>query len=149
MSIFAFSIKPYALTLNWKGQDVSLTLSSGLNAVTDGLASSGQLTAYDVEMMIYRVEEIIESDRAVQPVRGDAESQDGLLHQLSQRYFNGESVMTSSVVEASFSKLADALSYAALPVTPDVMREIAYLVFIREMMHHLAIEQVMASPGGA
>ncbi|MFS2221710.1 hypothetical protein [Pantoea sp. B65] len=142
MNDFEFSIQSDAITLQWQADALSVKLPAGYAAVTAGLLKAGKATAYDVEMMIYRIEEIIESDAAVKRVKGDAVCRDQLLKQVCDSYLAGATVIEPVALEAAFNQLADSLSYSALMITAEKIPLLSCFVIIREMIHHLDIRKI-------
>ncbi|MBP2168731.1 hypothetical protein J2125_001923 [Erwinia toletana] len=142
MNEVEFSIQSDKVTLLWQQPPQRVELAGGYTAVADGLLKGGKVTAWDVEMMIYRIEEIIESDHAVQPIRGDAFCRDPLLKQVSDSYLAGARVLYPPVIEQAFNQFADQLSYSAIAIDAESIPALAGFIFIREMVHHLDIRQI-------
>lgn len=142
MNEFEFSVSAHQTQFLWASAGVSITTAAGYDDVLKKIVTSGQLSSYALEMMIYLTEEIIEADKRIIPVNGNATSQDDLLCTLSNRYFNGANLITDTEIESIFNRLADSVSYTARACTPEEMTQVAYLVFIREMAHHLSIQAI-------
>lgn len=142
MSQFAFSLAADSTRFSWPETSRRLEVARGYHHITAGLARSGQLTDYDVEMMIYRIEEIIESDRALQPVQGEALAQDSGLRQVSEHFLGGAQTADRAAIEAAFNQFADQLSYGHFPVTAELLQQVAGFIFIREICHHLDVQRV-------
>ncbi len=142
MSQLAFSLAADSTRFSWPGTSRTLEVAHGYHHITAGLARSGQLTDYDVEMMIYRIEEIIESDRALQPVQGEALAQDNALRQVSEYFLGGAQQADRTAIEAAFNQFADRLSYGDFSVTAELLPRVAGFIFIREICHHLDVQRV-------
>lgn len=147
MNEFEFSVSAHQTQFLWAGAGVSITTAAGYDDILKKIVTSGQLSAYELEMMIYLTEEIIEADNRIMPVNGNAVSHDELLYALSNRYFDGASLITDTAIESVFNRLADSISYTACAYTPEELTQIAYLVFIREMAHHLSIQAISMKTG--
>ncbi|WP_437616353.1 hypothetical protein [Erwinia sp. V71] len=142
MSQFAFSLAADSTRFSWPEKSLQQEVARGYRQITAGLAASGQLTDYDVEMMIYRIEEIIESDHALQAVQGEALAQDDGLRQVSEHFLGGAQQVDRAAIEAAFNQFADQLSYGHYPVTAQQLQWVAGFIFIREISHHLDVPQV-------
>lgn len=142
MNEFEFSVSANQTHFLWPDAGVSITTPAGYNDVSKTVAVSGQLSAYALEMMIYQTEEIIEADKRIRPVNGNAVSHDDLLRILSYEYFDGADILTDSAIESVFNRLADEVSYVSRTCTSEELTLIAYLTFIREMAHHLSIRAI-------
>lgn len=93
--------------------------------------------------MIYFIEEIIES----QPLRnlnisGVAVTADTAMTQLSDLFFSAQKQISRIELEHAFNEFIERLSYYTSQVAPDQLYVFTYFVFVREMMHHLRIEQI-------
>ncbi|MCU5771749.1 hypothetical protein N5923_08755 [Erwiniaceae bacterium BAC15a-03b] len=142
MNEVEFSVQSDTVSLLWLDPQQRVELAGGYATVADGLLKGGKVTAWDVEMMIYRIEEIIESDHAVQPIRGDALCRDPLLKQVSDSYLAGARVLFPPAIEEAFNQFADQLSYSAIAVDAENIPALTGFIFIREMVHHLDIRKI-------
>ncbi|MEP7536456.1 hypothetical protein ABKR20_06470, partial [Acinetobacter baumannii] len=96
-----------------------------------------------IEKMIYFIEEIIES----QPLRnlninGVAVTADTAMAQLSKLFFSAKKQISRIELEHGFNDFIERLSYYTNQVDPNQLYIFTYFVFIREMMHHLRVEQI-------
>lgn len=93
--------------------------------------------------MIYFIEEIIES----QPLRnlninGIAVTADTAMAQLRELFFGAKKQISRIELEDGFNDFIERLSYYTNQVAPDQVYVFTYFVFVREMMHHLRVEQI-------
>ncbi|MND33224.1 hypothetical protein D3C80_238110 [compost metagenome] len=93
--------------------------------------------------MIYFIEEIIES----QPLRnlnisGVATTADTAMTELSKLFFSAQKQISRIEFEHAFNDFIERLSYYTNQVAPDQLYIFTYFVFIREMMHHLRVDQI-------
>ncbi|WP_413728111.1 hypothetical protein [Sodalis sp. RH19] len=142
MNTFEFSIKSESISFLRQGGDRAIKIPAGYVHAAKHLFKSGMLTAYDLEMLIYRIEEMIESDKDLFPVNGGALCQDELMKEVSSIYLDGSNVILPSEIEAAFNTLADRLSYSAIAIPPEKVPSLTYFVFIREMTHHFHIDKI-------
>lgn len=140
------SVLKFSLGLNSLSFDVDsqhIHLEQGLGFVNSKSVSDGVIDELAIEKMIYFIEEIIES----RPLRnlnisGVAVTSDAAMTQLSQLFFNAKKQISRTELEHGFNSFIERLSYYTNQVAPNPLYIFTYFVFIREMMHHLRIEQI-------
>ena len=140
------SVLKFSLGLNSLSFDVDsqhIHLEQGLGFVNSKSVSDGVIDELAIEKMIYFIEEIIES----RPLRnlnisGVAVTSDAAMTQLSQLFFNAKKQISRTELEHGFNSFIERLSYYTNQVAPDQVYIFTYFVFIREMMHHLRVEQI-------
>ncbi|HCA5142287.1 TPA: hypothetical protein MW185_001164 [Acinetobacter baumannii] len=140
------SILKFSLDLNSLSFDVDsqhIHLEQGLGFINSKSISNGVIDELAIEKMIYFIEEIIES----QPLRnlninGIAVTADTAMAQLSKLFFSAKKQISRIELEHGFNDFIERLSYYTNQVAPDQLYIFIYFVFIREMMHHLRVEQI-------
>ncbi|HCK7399200.1 TPA: hypothetical protein N0X38_001436 [Acinetobacter baumannii] len=140
------SILKFSLGLNSLWFDVDsqhIHLEQGLDFVGSKSIGHGVIDELAIEKMIYFIEEIIES----QPLRnlninGIAVTADTTMAQLSELFFSAKKQISRIELEHGFNDFIERLSYYTNQVAPDQLYIFTYFVFIREMMHHLRVEQI-------
>ncbi len=140
------SVLKFSLGLNSLWFDVDsqhLHLEQGLGFINSKSISNGVIDELAIEKMIYFIEEIIES----QPLRnlnisGVAVTSDAVMTQLSQLFFNAKKQISRTELEHGFNGFIERLSYYTNQVAPNQLYIFTYFVFVREMMHHLRIEEL-------
>ncbi|AGH34809.1 hypothetical protein [Acinetobacter baumannii] len=140
------SILKFSLDLNSLSFDVDsqhIHLEQGLGFINSKSISNGVIDELAIEKMIYFIEEIIES----QPLRnlninGIAVTADTAMAQLSKLFFSAKKQISRIELEHGFNDFIERLSYYTNQVAPDQLYIFTYFVFIREMMHHLRVEQI-------
>ncbi|HFP7023608.1 TPA: hypothetical protein ACHKB2_001461 [Acinetobacter baumannii] len=140
------SVLKFSLGLNGLSFDVDsqhIYLEQGLGFVNAKSISNGVIDELAIEKMIYFIEEIIES----QPLRnlnisGVAVTSDAAMTQLSELFFSAKKQISRIELEHGFNSFIERLSYYTNQVSPDQLYIFTYFVFIREMMHHLRVEQI-------
>ncbi|WP_447511382.1 hypothetical protein [Acinetobacter geminorum] len=140
-SVLKFSLGLNSLLFDLDSQH--LHLEQGLGFVNSKSISDGVIDELAIEKMIYFIEEIIES----QPLRnlnisGVAVTSDAVMTQLSQLFFNARKQISRTELEHGFNNFIERLSYYTSQVTPNQLYIFTYFVFIREMMHHLRVEEI-------
>lgn len=140
------SILKFSLDLNSLSFDVDsqhIHLEQGLGFINSKSISNGVIDELAIEKMIYFIEEIIES----QPLRnlnisGVAVTSDAAMTQLSELFFSAKKQISRTELEHGFNDFIERLSYYTNQVAPDQLYIFTYFVFIREMMHHLRVEEI-------
>ncbi|MCZ3315358.1 hypothetical protein NYZ73_13090 [Acinetobacter baumannii] len=140
------SVLKFSLGLNGLSFDVDsqhIHLEQGLGFVNAKSIRYGVIDELAIEKMIYFIEEIIES----QPLRnlnisGVAVTSDAAMTQLSELFFSAKKQISRTELEHGFNNFIERLSYSTNQVAPDQLYVFTYFVFVREMMHHLRVEQI-------
>ncbi|MDC5253248.1 hypothetical protein OHW91_04340 [Acinetobacter baumannii] len=140
------SVLKFSLGLNGMSFDVDsqhIHLEQGLGFINSKSISNGVIDELAIEKMIYFIEEIIES----QPLRnlninGIAVTADTTMAQLSELFFSVKKQISRTELEHGFNDFIERLSYYTNQVDPNQLYIFTYFVFIREMMHHLRVEQI-------
>ncbi len=139
------SVLKFSLGLNGMSFDVDsqhIHLEQGLGFINSKSISNGVIDELAIEKMIYFIEEIIES----QPLRnlninGIAVTADTTMAQLSELFFSAKKQISRTELEHGFNGFIERLSYYTNQVDPNQLYIFTYFVFIREMMHHLRVEE--------
>ncbi|EXR22059.1 hypothetical protein [Acinetobacter baumannii] len=140
-SVLKFSLGLNGLSFDLDNQ--SIHLEQGLGFINSKSISNGVIDELAIEKMIYFIEEIIES----QPLRnlninGRAVTADTAMAQLSELFFSAKKQISRTELEHGFNDFIERLSYYTNQVAPDQVYVFTYFVFVREMMHHLRVEQI-------
>lgn len=140
------SVLKFSLGLNSLSFDVDsqhIHLEQGLGFVGSKSIGHGVIDELAIEKMIFLIEEIIES----QPLRnlnisGVAVTSDKAMAQLSELFFSAKKQISRIELEHGFNSFIERLSYYTNQVASDQLNIFTYFVFVREMMHHLRVEQI-------
>ncbi|ENT3301532.1 MULTISPECIES: hypothetical protein [Acinetobacter calcoaceticus/baumannii complex] len=140
------SVLKFSLGLNSLSFDVDsqhIHLEQGLGFVNSKSVSDGVIDELAIEKMIYFIEEIIES----KPLRnlnisGVAVTSDAAMTHLSQLFFSAKKQISRIELEHGFNDFIERLSYYTNQMAPNQLYVFTYFVFVREMMHHLRVEQI-------
>ncbi|MFX9106745.1 hypothetical protein ABTN44_09130 [Acinetobacter baumannii] len=140
-SVLKFSLGLNGLSFEIGSQHIQI--EQGLGFVGSKSISNGVIDELAIEKMIYFIEEIIES----QPLRnlninGIAVTADTTMAQLSELFFSAKKQISRTELEHGFNDFIERLSYYTNQVAPDQLYIFTYFVFVREMMHHLRVEQI-------
>ncbi|RDJ77813.1 hypothetical protein AB727_17580 [Acinetobacter baumannii] len=141
------SVLKFSLGLNGMSFDLDnqpIHLEQGLVFINSKSISNGVIDELAIEKMIYFIEEIIES----QPLRNlningiAVTAADTTMTQLSELFFSAKKQISRIELENGFNSFIERLSYYTNQVDPNQLYIFTYFVFIREMMHHLRVEQI-------
>lgn len=140
------SVLKFSLGLNSLSFDVDsqhIHLEQGLGFVNSKSVSDGVIDELAIEKIIYFIEEIIES----KPLRnlnisGVAVTSDAAMTHLSQLFFSAKKQISRIELEHGFNDFIERLSYYTNQMAPNQLYVFTYFVFVREMMHHLRVEQI-------
>ncbi len=140
------SVLKFSLGLNSLSFDVDsqhIHLEQGLGFVNSKSVSDGVIDELAIEKMIYFIEEIIES----KPLRnlnisGVAVTSDAAMTHLSPLFFSAKKQISRIELEHGFNDFIERLSYYTNQMAPNQLYVFTYFVFVREMMHHLRVEQI-------
>ena len=140
------SVLKFSLGLNGMSFDLNnqhIQLEQGLSFVNSKSISNGLIDELAIEKMIYFIEEIIESQLLRNlKISGVAVTSDTAMTQLSELFFSAKKKISRIELEHGFNDFIERLSYYTNQVAPDQLYIFTYFVFIREMMHHLRVEEV-------
>ncbi|NUG21321.1 hypothetical protein [Acinetobacter lactucae] len=140
------SVLKFSLGLNGLSFDLDnphIQLEQGLGGIDSKSIGHGVIDELAIEKMIYFIEEIIES----QPLRNlkissVAVTSDAAMTQLSELFFSAKKQISRIELEHGFNDFIERLSYYTNQVAPDQLYIFTYFVFVREMMHHLRVEEI-------
>lgn len=140
-SALKFSLGLNGLSFDLDNQHIQL--EQGLSFINSKSISHGVIDELAIEKMIYFIEEIIES----QPLRnlnisGVAVTSDAAMTILSELFFSAQKQISRIELEHGFNDFIERLSYYTSQVAPDQFYVFTYFVFVREMMHHLIVEEI-------
>jgi len=140
-SVLKFSLGLNSLSFDINNQHVQL--QQGLGFINSKSIRHGIVDELAIEKMIYLIEEIIES----QPLRNlnissVAVTSDAAMTQLSDLFFSTRKQISRIELEHGFNDFIERLSYYTSQVAPDQLYIFTYFVFVREMMHHLRVEEI-------
>lgn len=140
-SVLKFSLGLNSLLFDVDSQHIHL--EQGLGFVNSKSVSDGVIDELAIEKMIYFIEEIIESNSLRNlNISGVAVTSDAVMTQLSELFFSAKKQISRIELEHGFNGFIERLSYYTNQVSPDQLYIFTYFVFVREMMHHLRVEQI-------
>ncbi|SSV46929.1 hypothetical protein [Acinetobacter nosocomialis] len=140
-SILKFSLGLKSLSFDVDSQHIHL--EQGLGFINSKSINNGVIDELAIEKMIYFIEEIIESQLLRNlNINGVAVTADTAMTQLSELFFSAKKQISRIELEYGFNDFIERLSYYTNQVASDQLYVFTYFVFVREMMHHLRVEEV-------
>lgn len=140
-SVLKFSLGLNGLSFEICNQHIQI--EQGLSFVDAKSMSHGVIDELAIEKMIYFIEEIIESQLLRNlKISGVAVTSDTAMTQLSELFFSAKKQISRIELEHGFNDFIERLSYYTSQVAPDQLYVFTYFVFVREMMHHLRVEEI-------
>ncbi|MEO9279529.1 hypothetical protein ABFY81_06385 [Acinetobacter sp. WA-87] len=140
------SVLKFSLGLNGLSFEIGkqhIRIEQGLSFVDAKSMSHGVIDELAIEKMIYFIEEIIESQLLRNlKISGLAVTSDAAMTQLSELFFSAKKQISRIELEHGFNDFIERLSYYTSQVAPDQLYVFTYFVFVREMMHHLRVEEI-------
>ncbi|MDA3465280.1 hypothetical protein RJC92_12055 [Acinetobacter nosocomialis] len=140
-SILKFSLGLKSLSFDVDSQHIHL--EQGLGFINSKSINNGVIDELAIEKMIYFIEEIIESQLLRNlNINGVAVTADTAMTQLSELFFSAKKQISRIELEHGFNDFIERLSYYTNQVASDHLYVFTYFVFVREIMHHLRVEEV-------
>ncbi|ACZ77362.1 hypothetical protein LHK94_01665 [Dickeya zeae] len=101
-------------------------------------------SAYEVEMAIATIEDVLQATSALRQVAQQASCADPYLKEIA-RITGSHDMLTQPQIEDVFNRVADVISGSPKRdgEFPDETGFISYLVIMRELSHHLNIQQII------
>ncbi|MDQ9027644.1 hypothetical protein [Acinetobacter nosocomialis] len=141
VSVLKFSLGLKSLSFDVDSQHIYL--EQGLGFINSKSINNGVIDELAIEKMIYFIEEIIESQLLRNlNINGVAVTADTAMTQLSELFFSAKKQISRIELEHGFNDFIERLSYYTNQVARDQVYVFTYFVFVREMMHHLRVEEI-------
>ncbi|TDM62303.1 hypothetical protein C5B72_12915 [Acinetobacter sp. KU 011TH] len=140
-SVLKFSLGLNSLSFEIGNQHIQI--EQGLSFVDSKSIRHGVIDELAIEKMIYFIEEIIESELLRNlKTSSVAVTSDAAMTPLSELFFSAKKQISRIELEHGFNDFIERLSYYTNQVAPNQLYIFTYFVFIREMMHHLRVDQI-------
>ncbi|MHA3891334.1 hypothetical protein [Acinetobacter sp. GXMZU3951] len=133
-AVIQFSLGLEQLSFDIDGQHFQV--DKGLGFIQSNSMRHGVLDELAIELMIYVIEEILESIpiQYAQPKR--AISTDSLLQDVLTLFFPNQHSIDRVQLESGFNAFIERREYYVCKVAEQGVFSLVYFVFLREMMHH-------------
>jgi len=123
VSVLKFSLALNGLSFDLDNQHIQLEL--GLGFINSKSISNG-----------------VVDELAVEKISGVVVTADTAMAQLSELFFSAKKQISRIELEHGFNDFIERLSYYTNQVARDQVYVFTYFVFVREMMHHLRVEEI-------
>lgn len=133
-----FSIK-FSLGLDQLYFDINgqhFQVDKGLGFIQSNSMRHGVLDVLAIELMIYVIEEILESIPIQYAQAKMAISADALFQQVLTLFFPNQHSIDRVQLESAFNEFIEHREYYVCKVAEQGVFSLVYIVFLREMMHH-------------
>lgn len=131
---FRFSLGIEQLSFNMDGQHFQV--DKGLDFIQANSMRHGVLDELAIELMIYVIEEILESLPIQYAQPKSAITTDALFQQVLTLFFPNQHSMDRVQLESGFNAFIERREYYVCKVAEQGVFSLVYFVFLREMMHH-------------
>lgn len=115
--------------------------SQGLSQIASQIIKYKIINALALENIIYIAEEILESFKLDYHVSRRAETPDQYMHILSDLFFDGRNTISRHELEHAFNEFVERIEYYVQQLNDNIY-PLIYFVFVREMMHHLNVDEI-------
>ncbi len=129
---FSLSLEQLSFELN--GQNFQV--NKGLSFIQSNSMRHGVLDELAIELMIYVIEEILESVPIQYAQPKNAISADALFRQVLSLFFSNQHSIDRVQLESGFNEFIARREYYVCKVAEQGVLSLVYFVFLREMMHH-------------
>jgi hypothetical protein len=139
-AVIQFSLGLEQLSFDIDGQHFQM--DKGLGFIQSNSMRHGVLDELAIELMIYVIEEILESIpiQYAQPKR--AISTDSLLQDVLTLFFPNQHSIDRVQLESGFNAFIERREYYVCKVAEQGVFSLVYFVFLREMMHHWNVTDI-------
>ena len=139
-AVIQFSLGLEQLSFDIDGQHFQV--DKGLGFIQSNSMRHGVLDELAIELMIYVIEEILESIpiQYAQPKR--AISTDSLLQDVLTLFFPNQHRIDRVQLESGFNAFIERREYYVCKVAEQGVFSLVYFVFLREMMHHWNVTDI-------
>lgn len=129
-----FSLGLEQLSFELEGQHFQI--DKGLQFIKSNSMRHGVLDELAIELMIYVIEEILESVPIQYAPPKNAISEDALFQQVLSLFFPNQHSIDRVQLESGFNEFIEHREYYVCKVAEQGVFSLVYFVFLREMMHH-------------
>lgn len=135
-----FSLGLEQLSFDIEGRHFQV--NKGLSFIQSNSMRHGVLDELAIELMIYVIEEILESVPIQYAQPKSAISADTLFEQVLSLFFPNQHSIGRIQLESGFNAFLECREYYLAKVTKQGIFSLVYFVFLREMMHHWNVTDI-------
>ena len=133
-AVIKFSLGLEQLSFELDGQHFQI--DKGLRFIQSNSMRHGVLDELAIELMIYVIEEILESVPIHYGQPKNAISADDLFQQVLTLFFQNQHSIDRVQLESGFNAFIERREYYVSKVADDGLSSLVYFIVLREMMHH-------------
>lgn len=135
-----FSLDLEQLSFELDGQ--YFQIDKGLQFIKSNSMRHGLLDELAIELMIYVIEEILESLPIQYAPPKNAITEDALFQQVLSLFFPNQHNIDRIQLESGFNEFIEHREYYVCKVAEQGVFSLVYFVFLREMMHHWNVTDI-------
>ena len=122
------------------GQNIQL--DQGLSFIQSSSMHHGLLDELTIELMIYVIEELLESVQMKYAQPKTAMTSDGLYQRVLALFFPDQQQIDRVQLESAFNTFVERREYYVSQVADDSLSSLIYFIVLREMMHHWNVVEI-------
>ena len=135
---FSLSLEQLSFELN--GQNFQV--NKGLSFIQSNSMRHGVLDELAIELMIYVIEELLESVQMKYAQPKTAMTSDGLFQRVLALFFPDQQQLDRVQLESAFNTFVERREYYVSKVADDGLSSLVYFIVLREMMHHWNVVEI-------
>ena len=139
-AVIKFSLGLEQLSFELDGQHFQI--DKGLRFIQSNSMRHGVLDELAIELMIYVIEEILESVPIHYGQPKNAISADDLFQQVLTLFFQNQHSIDRVQLESGFNAFIERREYYVSKVADDDLSSLVYFIVLREMMHHWNVVEI-------
>ena len=138
--VLKFSLGVDQLSFEMDGQHI--LLDQGLSFIQSNSMHHGVLDELAIELMIYVIEELLESVQMKYAQPKTAMTSDGLFQRVLALFFPDQQQIDRVQLESAFNTFVERREYYVSQVADDSLSSLIYFIVLREMMHHWNVVEI-------
>ena len=138
--VFKFSLGIDQLSFEMDGQHIQL--DQGLSFIQSSSMRHGLLDELTIELMIYVIEELLESVQMQYAQPKTAVTSDVLFQKVLTLFFPDQQQLDRVQLESAFNTFVERRECYVAQVADNGLSSLIYFIVLREMMHHWNVAEV-------
>ena len=138
--VLKFSLGVDQLSFEMDGQNIQL--DQGLSFIQSSSMRHGLLDELTIELMIYVIEELLESVQMQYAQPKTAVTSDVLFQKALTLFFPDQQQIDRVQLESAFNTFVERREYYVSQVADDGLSSLVYFIVLREMMHHWNVVEI-------
>lgn len=139
-AVIKFSLGLEQLSFELDGQHFQI--DKGLRFIQSNSMRHGVLDELAIELMIYVIEEILESVPIHYGQPKNAVTSDVLFQKVLTLFFSDQQQLDRVQLESAFNTFVERREYYVSKVADDGLSSLVYFIVLREMMHHWNVVEI-------